>query len=150
MHTTMENATINISPPFLTLRVQDMEPQMDTHEFIAILILCSWVVGLMLFTSTHTHTHTHTHAQHDEIPDDDAQPEHNNEWRIVGLYDLHRAQTLTKEEREAIGHATSTLLYEKIYPSGNVAWRYTVGNTTFYPSERAVHRRRRALFGGSD
>lgn len=71
-------------------------------------------------------------------------------WYTVGLYDLRKPQTLTKMEREAATQhdGTSAILYEREYPSGARAWRYSLdGYEWFYPTRSAVLRRGRTSEG---
>ena len=71
-------------------------------------------------------------------------------WYPVGLYDLRKPQSLTKVERNAAAQhdGTNAVLYEKSYPSGTHAWRYSLdGHTWYYPTRTAVIRRGRTDSG---
>lgn len=79
-----------------------------------------------------------------------AQPPPSGQWYAAGLYDLRQPQTLPKAERDAATKhvAPYTILYERTYPSGAYAWRYTLdGVTWLYPSRTAVIRRGRTTEG---
>jgi hypothetical protein len=74
----------------------------------------------------------------------------SDHWQAVGLYDLRKPQTLTKVEREAAAQhdGTNAILYEREYPSGTRAWRYSLdGYEWFYPTRSAVIRRGRTSEG---
>lgn len=75
-----------------------------------------------------------------------APPPSTGHWYAVGLYDLRKPQMLPKAERNAATKygGAYAILYERAYPSGAYAWRYTLDRVTwFYPTRSAVIRRGR-------
>jgi hypothetical protein len=89
-------------------------------------------------------------APHREAPAPTPTPVSTNNWTPIGIYHLNKPQTLTKKERDAIdtvGGGNATYLYEKKHASGKKSWRYSIGDTWFYPTETAVRRRGLDMFG---
>lgn len=120
--------------------------QTDPADIIAAYIILIWIVGIAVFTMTAGYP---PRPQAQVPPQSQIQPV-TPDWNLVGVYNLHTPQTLTKAEREAldaVGGDSAVFLYERKYPTGNVAWRYHVGDTTFYPKERNVRRRGMDLWG---
>jgi hypothetical protein len=118
---------------------------MVVTDFMATIALFTWTIGCLLcMTAT-----DHQFGQPPPVPE--PQPQQSSNWDCSGIYHLNRPQTLTKAERAALDivGGNAAFLYERTHKSGAKSWRYAIGDTWFYPSERNVRRRGLDLFGNN-
>jgi hypothetical protein len=125
---------------------------MGPGDMFAVALLSAWTLGFLWLI-----THTRDGGQippppfyRHEAPAPTPTPVSTDNWTPIGIYHLNKPQTLTKKERDAIdtvGGGNATYLYEKKHASGKKSWRYSIGDTWFYPTETAVRRRGLDMFG---